>query len=155
MDFDGGNGDEVLGREGDDQHDAEDPGHGDVLNRPQPVYSPPLSIPAVDWDNVARLTVVRGNLGLKLPQSTNLPVLACDPGPNHPSSRTYNPMGEKYTPPTELEPFGQIEGFWTNLGPISFPRYPIKGYVWDRDNFWVLNAGPPGFNRRGSRGSRR
>ena len=115
----------------------------------------PPPYPAVDWDNVARLSVVRGSLGLSLPHITNLPVLACDPGPNHPPNQTYNPVGGKYTPPTKGDPFGLIEGFLTNLGPVSFPRGPIKGYVWDQDNSWVLHACPPGPKRRGSRGSRR
>ena len=113
--------------------------------------------PVIDWDAISRTTVVRNRhgqfLGLHLPSPTNLPVLACDPGPNHPPNETYNPMGDKYTPPTDWDPFGLLEGFWTNLGPISFPRCPIKGYVWDRKNSWVLHAGHK--SRGGSRGSKR
>ena len=118
----------------------------------------PPPYPAVDGDNVARLSVVRGSLGLSLPHPTSLPVLACDPGPNYPRNQTYNPMGGRYTPPTAhatREPFGLIEGFRTNLGPVSFPRGPVKGYIWDREHSWVLHACPPGLRRRGARGSRR
>ena len=120
----------------------------------------PPPYPAVDWDNVARLSVVRGSLGLSLPHPIQLPVYACDPGPDHPCNQTYNPVacGGRYTPPpahATREPFGYIEGFRTNLGPVSFPRGPVKGYIWDREHHWVLHACPPGQRRRGSRGSRR
>ena len=116
--------------------------------------------PAVDWDSLARLSVSRGSLGLSLPRPDALPVLACDPGPDHPCNQTYNPVacGGRYTPPpahATREPFGYIEGFRTNLGPVSFPRGPVKGYIWDREHHWVLHACPPGQRRRGSRGSRR
>ena len=121
-------------------------------------FAPPY--PEVDWDNVARLSIVRGNLGLTLPRPTNLPVLACAPAPDQslPPAATYNPMGGDYTRPIDekpVAPFGRITGFITNLGPVAFPRCPIKGYIWDRENSWVLYASHRSLRRRGSRGSRR
>ena len=125
-----------------------------------------------------------------MPESTPLPVHACSPAPIlHPdedipnkdlygnaltemeqirraAQKTYNPMGSSYRPPEKnatQAPFGAIMGFQTNLGPISFPKGPVKGYV--RDPFyvdgyglqhrWVLHATPPGVRRRGARGLRR
>ena len=116
--------------------------------------------PSVDWDNVARLSMSIGGFGLTMPRSEALPVYACDPGPDHPCNQTYNPVacGGRYTPPpahATREQFGYIEGFRTNLGPVSFPRGPVKGYIWDREHSWVIHACPPGQRRRGSRGSRR
>ena len=73
--------------------------------------------PAVDWDNMARLGMTRGRLGLSLPSPDNLPVQACDPGPDHPH-QTYNPMGGRYLPQTPnvtRDPFGYIEGFWVSI----------------------------------------
>ena len=71
--------------------------------------------------------------------------------------KTYNPMGDRYTPPPDQDssaPFGHIDGFRTNLGPISFPKGPVKGYIFDKDHSWVLFATSPGQRRRGARGSR-
>ena len=131
----------------------------------------PLPYPAVDWDNIARLSASRGSISLTLPHPIGLPVHACEPGPLLATSRddvklksrTYNPMGGKYTPPSSSHPFGQIDGFRTNLGPISFPKGPVKGYilepVYDDQGLlrhrWVLHATPPGVRRRGARGLRR
>ena len=130
--------------------------------------------PSVDWDSMARLSVSQGSLGLSIPGHTLLPVHACNPLPKFPNDqdlsgdefiqkreehrqaaiRTYNPMGSPYKPPAEnatKEPFGSISGFHTNLGPIPFPRGPVKGYIWDPVHQWVLHASPPGQRRRGSR----
>ena len=148
--------------------------------------------PAVDWDNIARLSLTREKrITLSMPESTLLPVHACSPTPilhtdeyPHPeeglyneafvqrkeeirqemmeirraAQKTYNPMGGSYTPPPAnavMEPFGSIAGFLTNLGPISFPKGPVKGYIRDQDHRWVLHATPSGQRRRGARGSRR
>ena len=148
--------------------------------------------PAVDWDNIARLSLTREKrITLSMPESTLLPVHACSPTPilhtdeyprpeeglfneafvqrkeeirqemmeiRRAAQKTYNPMGGSYTPPSAdavREPFGSIAGFRTNLGPIAFPKGPVKGYVWDQDHSWVLFATPPGSKRRGARGLRR
>ena len=128
--------------------------------------------PAVDWDNVARLSLTREKgITLSMPATTLLPVHACEPGPLLSTSwdevelksRTYNPMGGRYTSPKSmflklgrnLHPFGAITGFRTNLGPISFPKGPVKGYILNENHTWVLHATPPGVRRRGARGSRR
>ena len=115
--------------------------------------------PSVDWDNVARLSLTQGkDIMLSMPIMEKFPVLACDPGPDYPPNSTYNPMGEKYAPPhytNDFSTFGVIYGFRTNLGPIAFPKGPVKGYVWDKDHSWVLHATPPGVRRRGARGLRR
>ena len=127
--------------------------------------------PAVDWDNIARLSASRGSISLTLPHPIGLPVHACEPGPLLATSwddiklksRTYNPMGGKYTPPSSSHPFGQIDGFRTNLGPISFPKGPVKGHILEPfhddegllKHRWVLHATPPGVRRRGARGLRR
>ena len=128
--------------------------------------------PAVDWDNLARLSLTREKgITLSMPATTLLPVHACEPGPllstswdeTELKSRTYNPMGGRYTSPKSmflklgrnLHPFGAITGFRTNLGPISFPKGPVKGYILNEDHTWVLHATPPGVRRRGARGSRR
>ena len=116
---------------------------------------------------------------LSMPSVHTLPVLACEPGPLLSTSwdevelksKTYNPMGGKYTSPKRMFsqlgvnwfPFGAIDGFQTNLGPISFPKGPVKGYVRDPVyddqgllyHRWVLHATPPGVRRRGARGLRR
>ena len=136
---------------------------GDVLRlRRERGHTNGSPYPAIDWDNLARVSFSHGSLGLQLPRTTGLPVLACEPGPTHDAEmeNTYNPMGGKYTPPpdrhwTTTTPFGQIDGFRTNLGPISFPKGPVKGYILDQDHRWVLHATPPGVRRRGARGLRR
>ena len=72
--------------------------------------------------------------------------------------KTYNPTGAQFTPPqvnATRDLFGFIQGFRTNLGPISFPRGPVKGYIWDQEFSWILHACPPGQRRRGARGSGR
>ena len=46
--------------------------------------------------------------------------------------KTYNPTGAQFTPPqvnATRDLFGSILGFRTNLGPISFPSGPVKGYI--------------------------
>ena len=156
--------------------------------------------PAVDWDNIARLSLTREKkITLSMPEPTPLPVYACSPTPilhpdeyPHPeeglsneafvqrkeeirqemmkirraAQKTYNPMGSPYLPPEKdaiNAPFGVIMGFQTNLGPISFPKGPVKGYirdpVYDDQGLlyhrWVLHATPPGVRRRGARGLRR
>ena len=124
--------------------------------------------PAVDWDSLARLTLSRlsGSMDIRLPHPIGLSVLACEPGPiqdveldhlrEERVSKTYNPMGCKYTPPTYWHPFGSIDGFRTNLGSVTFPRGPVKGHIWDKEEHrWVLHACPPGQRRRGLRGPRR
>ena len=145
--------------------------------------------PAVDWDNIARLSLSREKvITLSMPATTLLPVHACSPAPIlHPDRdlqpdrdlygnafilkkeeihkemevmrllplKTYNPMGGNYTPPTTYHPFGSIAGFLTNLGPVSFPKGPVKGYILNENHTWVLHATPPGQRRRGTRGSRR
>ena len=148
--------------------------------------------PAVDWDNVARLSLTREkDITLSMPRTTPLPVHACSPTPilhpdeyPHPNEglrndayvqrkeeirqememkrlaaqKTYNPVGGSYRPPEKdaiQAPFGAIMGFRTSLGPISFPKGPVKGYIWDQDHSWVLFASPPGVRRRGARGQRR
>ena len=139
---------------------AEVDGLGPGQERQVEERSCPHPYPAVDWDSLARLSVSRGSLGLSLPRPDTLPVLACDPGPDHPCNQTYNPVacGGRYTPPpahATRDQFGYIEGFRTNLGPVSFPRGPVKGYIWDQEHSWILHACPLGQRRRGSRGSRR
>ena len=136
---------------------------GDVLRlRRERGHKNGSPYPAIDWDNLAKVSFSHGSLGLQLPQTTSLPVIACKPGPTQDAEleNTYNPTGGKYTPPpaphlTTTNPFGQIEGFRTNLGPISFPKGPVKGYILDQDHRWVLHATPPGVRRRGARGLRR
>ena len=127
--------------------------------------------PSVDWDNVARLSLTREKgITLSMPEPTLLPVHACSPAPTlhsnenlhgdicHTALKTYNPMDGPYTlleKGATHAPFGAISGFRTSLGPISFPKGPVKGYILDEDHFWVLHATPPGVRRRGARGLRR
>ena len=165
---------------------------GDVLRlRRERGHTNGSPYPAIDWDNIARLSLSREKgITLSLAATTPLPVHACSPAPIlHPDRdlvtnvitlrteeirkemevmrllplKTYNPMGGNYTPPTTHYPFGSIDGYLTNLGPISLPKGPVKGYILDPiydyrgllQHRWVLHATPPGQRRRGARGSRR
>ena len=166
---------------------------GDILRlRRERGHTNGSPYPAVDWDNVARLSLTREkDITLSMPRTTPLPVHACSPTPilhpdeyPHPNEglrndayvqrkeeirqememkrlaaqKTYNPVGGSYRPPEKdaiQAPFGAIMGFRTSLGPISFPKGPVKGYILDEDHFWVLHATPPGVRRRGARGLRR
>ena len=129
MDIDGGNGHEVLGQEGDAQHDAEDPGHGDVLNRPQPIYSPPLSSPEVDWSEV--------RFKPALPKPDDCPVSSVSNDPEF-----YNGWDNGYVPNKH---FGCLPGYYTTHGVMAVPTKPVGGYVYSVDSRrWILYASSVG-----------
>ena len=106
----------------------------------------PLPYPQVDWEDLARPTW-KDRVGLPTPVS--LPILGCSRDPEfYNFTKEQNCLGQTVSVPpafVKKEPFGQLQGYMTNLGPVRMPTCSINGHVFDtKVGTWVIAASTPG-----------
>merc|ERR1719318_2483603 len=106
--------------------------------RPDPIYSPTLPKPRVNW---CRLNP---NMKRNLPQPVTVPVQGCCQVPEFYSEQgMLSSSGLSYTKfeTSSGYPFGALLGFQTSLGVLAPPVEPVHGYHFSQETgTWIIAA---------------
>ena len=115
--------------------------------RPDPIYSPTLQKPRVDWTRVNKWKL------RDLPESHTFPILSVPQDPDYYKTTFAKKYGDivgcSGLPNVPgacgcfncIPPFGKLRGYRSNHGILPMPKEPVHGYVWTSCGGWVLYAG--------------